>query len=568
MLDLLVQEEVYAAAAERFDVQVSDRDVRARIDELLGDDDPDEVFAQLAQQGIGRADVIENVRQQLVRREIAEAEGGAGALGEEALRARYEEVRESLAQVSFGYITVPDEATAQTVVAQLTADPAAYPAVAAQYAGAATIPALESRAPEELPGILAEGIAAAAPNTAFATPVPEAGGVVVTFVEGTVYPTFEEVRPQLEEEAAEVVEAAGNERIEAVREDLGVTVNPRYGPLDGGVVDILGDEDTALTPPPPSSRSGPVAETDRVPVVSVVPVSPHLPGLLGTAGWRAVTSGRPVVALPGAGASAAELRRHGVDVADVGAEAARDRPDDVVCLVTPEEVHLFPGAPAVARPVGAGLLDVVAVMDRLRSPGGCPWDAEQTHSSLRGYLLEEAHEAYDAIVDDDPAAMREELGDVLLQVAFHARVAAEAGAERRFDIDDVAGDLVAKLVRRHPHVFGDAGPRDVAAVEAGWEEIKKAEKQRTSPTEGSRGPSPRPRGERRSCGGPGVRGCARRSPRTSPTTAPRRWGASARRRHGRRAAWLGRRGRAPRGGPPVRGELDAEAAASSTGHPS
>ena len=67
-------------------------------------------------------------------------------------------------------------------------------------------------------------------------------------------------------------------------------------------------------------------------------------------------------------------------------------------------------------------------MDRLRSPGGCPWDAEQTHASLRGYLLEEAHEAYDAIVDDDPAAMREELGDVLLQVVFHARVAAEAAA--------------------------------------------------------------------------------------------------------------------------------------------
>ena len=123
-------------------------------------------------------------------------------------------------------------------------------------------------------------------------------------------------------------------------------------------------------------------------------------------------------------------------------------------------------------------------MDRLRSPGGCPWDAEQTHSSLRGYLLEEAHEAYDAIVDDDPVAMREELGDVLLQVVFHARVAAEAAPDRRFDIDDVAGDLVDKLVRRHPHVFGDAGPRDVAQVEAGWEEIKQAEKQRRSPTEG------------------------------------------------------------------------------------
>jgi peptidyl-prolyl cis-trans isomerase SurA len=158
--------------------------------------------------------------------------------------------------VSFGYLTVPDEATAATVVAQLNADPAAYPALAAQYPGAATIPELESRAPDELPAVLAEGIQAAAPNTAFATPVPEAGGVVVTFVEGIVYPPFEEVRPQLESEAAEAAEAAADERIQAVREDLGVTVNPRYGVLedgrlvagDGGVVDILGDEDEAAAP--------------------------------------------------------------------------------------------------------------------------------------------------------------------------------------------------------------------------------------------------------------------------------------------------------------------------------
>jgi len=221
-----------------------------------------------------------------------------------------------------------------------------------------------------------------------------------------------------------------------------------------------------------------------VPVVQVVPVSPHAPGLLSPAGWRAVTSGRPVLALPGAGASAEELRRSDVAVEDVDDVAARGPAEDVVCLAAPEELRLLAGVPVVERPEGARLLDVVAVMDRLRSPGGCPWDAEQTHSSLRGYLLEEAHEAYDAIVDDDADAMREELGDVLLQVVFHARVAAEAAPGRRFDVDDVAGDLVDKLVRRHPHVFGDAGPRDVAEVEAGWEEIKKAEKQRRSPTEG------------------------------------------------------------------------------------
>ncbi|SNS67204.1 XTP/dITP diphosphohydrolase [Geodermatophilus saharensis] len=214
----------------------------------------------------------------------------------------------------------------------------------------------------------------------------------------------------------------------------------------------------------------------------VVTVSPRLPGLLGQAGWAAL-EGRRVTALPGAAATAAALRTAGREVTDVDDAAGLD--GDVAVLAAPGES--VPGAEVVEgapEPPGARLLDVVAVMDRLRSPGGCPWDAEQTHSSLRGYLLEEAHEAYDAIVDDDPAAMREELGDVLLQVVFHARVAAEAGPDRRFDVDDVAGDLVDKLVRRHPHVFGNAGPRDVAGVEAGWEEIKQAEKQRRSPTEG------------------------------------------------------------------------------------
>jgi XTP/dITP diphosphohydrolase len=223
-----------------------------------------------------------------------------------------------------------------------------------------------------------------------------------------------------------------------------------------------------------------------VPVSVVVLVSSRLPGLLSAAGWRAISGGRPLVALPGAAATADALRAEGWTVTDLpDAAAAAGRDDDVVVLATPGEGP--DGADEVAgppEPAGARLLDVVAVMDRLRSPGGCPWDAEQTHASLRGYLLEEAHEAYDAIVDDDPVAMREELGDVLLQVVFHARVAAEAPPDRRFDVDAVAGDLVDKLVRRHPHVFGDAGPRDVAAVEAGWEEIKQAEKQRRSPTEG------------------------------------------------------------------------------------
>jgi len=215
--------------------------------------------------------------------------------------------------------------------------------------------------------------------------------------------------------------------------------------------------------------------------VQLVTTSPRLPGLLGPAGWHAVAAAGTVLALPGAAATAAVLRAGGHQVTDV--PDLQGAPDDAVVLLLADEVPR--GVPAVAgapEPAGVRLLDVVAVMDRLRSPGGCPWDAEQTHASLRGYLLEEAHEAYDAIVDEDLTGMREELGDVLLQVVFHARVAAEA--RQGFDVDDVAGDLVDKLVRRHPHVFGDAGPRDVAQVEQGWDEIKKAEKQRRSPTEG------------------------------------------------------------------------------------
>ena len=223
-----------------------------------------------------------------------------------------------------------------------------------------------------------------------------------------------------------------------------------------------------------------------MPVALAVVVHPALPGLFGPAAWRALSGDRPVVALPGTSAAADALRADGWAVDDVpDAAAAAARPDSVVALVSPGvEVDAGEVVDGTPVPPGARLLDVVRVMDVLRSPGGCPWDAEQTHASLRGYLLEEAHEAYDAIVDDDPAGMREELGDVLLQVVFHARVAAEGGPGRRFTVDDVAGDLVDKLVRRHPHVFGDAGPRDVAQVEEGWEEIKRAEKQRRSPTEG------------------------------------------------------------------------------------
>ncbi len=134
-------------------------------------------------------------------------------------------------------------------------------------------------------------------------------------------------------------------------------------------------------------------------------------------------------------------------------------------------------------PRGSRLLDVVAVMDRLRSPGGCPWDAEQTHASLVKYLLEEAYEVADSVGHGDRAALREELGDVLLQVVFHARIA-EEDPDQPWDIDDVADGLVHKLVRRHPHVFSDTEVRDADEVSANWDRIKAREKGRVSVTEG------------------------------------------------------------------------------------
>ena len=138
--------------------------------------------------------------------------------------------------------------------------------------------------------------------------------------------------------------------------------------------------------------------------------------------------------------------------------------------------------PEEPRTPGWALLEAVAVMDRLRSPGGCPWDAEQTHRSLAPYLLEEAYEAYQTLEDGDGEGLRDELGDVLLQVLFHARVASEDPAG--WDIDDVAAGLVAKLVRRHPHVFAGASVSGSADVEANWDAIKAVEQPSRSAADG------------------------------------------------------------------------------------
>ena len=125
---------------------------------------------------------------------------------------------------------------------------------------------------------------------------------------------------------------------------------------------------------------------------------------------------------------------------------------------------------------------LVQVMDQLRSPGGCPWDAEQTHESLARYLLEETYEALEAMDQGDLGSLREELGDLLLQVVFHARIAQES--EPTFSLDAIAQGVVDKLVRRHPHVFTDLVVTSTEELEANWAKIKEEEKQRESVTDG------------------------------------------------------------------------------------
>ena len=225
------------------------------------------------------------------------------------------------------------------------------------------------------------------------------------------------------------------------------------------------------------------------------------PGLLSHDAWDAITSSRlrlartlddPLAeaveeagfAVEGVGeVSPPELARRLVELAtrmpvvwlgssDGDPGLADAVASEVSRLDPPPDVELVVGSWDVQ---GGRLLDVVATMDRLRSPGGCPWDAEQTHESLAAYLVEEAHEVEHAIASGDRAHLAEELGDVLLQVVFHARVAEDA-LEGAFDIDTVAGLLVEKLVRRHPHVFSDGEATTPAEVEQAWERIKAEEK--------------------------------------------------------------------------------------------
>jgi XTP/dITP diphosphohydrolase len=212
----------------------------------------------------------------------------------------------------------------------------------------------------------------------------------------------------------------------------------------------------------------------------VIVTSPRVaPGLLSWPAWEALRSAAAVLAPPGHPQLPA-LDEAGIAyrvVEEPGAESPD--PDAVVaCLPWPgDDPPLPPGARLIhgsADLPGAHLIDLVATMDRLRVD--CPWDARQTHASLAPHLLEEPYEALEALESGDERAFREELGDVLLQVVFHARVAAERDDGTGYTIDDVADGIVAKLVRRHPHVFGDVTVSGADEVKRNWDEIKREEK--------------------------------------------------------------------------------------------
>jgi XTP/dITP diphosphohydrolase len=235
--------------------------------------------------------------------------------------------------------------------------------------------------------------------------------------------------------------------------------------------------------------------------------SPRLPaGLLTAAAWDVVRA-YPVYAAAES-EQAAVLRQSGVPVTVIDPDPERllaevsgtDR-EAVVWLAGPAGDQDFARSlglrltrsPDLAElelmygswdPPGARLLDAVAVMDRLASPGGDPWKRAQNHRTLAPYLLEEAYEAYDAIEAEDMAALREELGDVLLQIVLHARLAEELPDGAAWGIDDVAGGLVEKMVRRNPHVFAGAEVADIEEITDNWERIKKAEKSRDSVLDG------------------------------------------------------------------------------------
>jgi parvulin-like peptidyl-prolyl isomerase len=248
VLSLLVLERVYDAAAQQYHVAATDDEALQYLGQVVGASGVDQEFQQDAQQGFTRDDVLELLREQLLRLRIAGATGASDALSEESLRAQYQKDLAQYQQYTLGYVTVPDQPTADAVLAQLQAQPAAYPQIAAAFPGSNTLPQLTPYPTAKIPAF-GDQVAATPPGTGFTSPV-QGVGVVVTFVAAVTTAPFEQVRDQVEASVRDGVDTAGQQVVDGFRDFIGVTVNPRYGVVKdqlvvqdtGGVVDIL-DED-------------------------------------------------------------------------------------------------------------------------------------------------------------------------------------------------------------------------------------------------------------------------------------------------------------------------------------
>ena len=240
VLSALVQDEVHDAAAEQYGVEVSDAEVRDRLDLIFSGQDQEQAYASLAAQGISRQDAFAIIRQQLIRAEIAEEEGLDDPLSDDALQERYQQAMANPTSIALGYITVPDQRTADQVVATLNEDPSRYADLAGRFAGQFTLANPQEYAPDQIPGPLAQQATTAEPGTAFSVPVEETGGIVVGFVSPP--PSFEELKPQLQQQAEAEIDQKAQPLVDDVRDDLDVTVNPRYGDLqDDGTIDFSED---------------------------------------------------------------------------------------------------------------------------------------------------------------------------------------------------------------------------------------------------------------------------------------------------------------------------------------
>ncbi|MFI7016193.1 nucleoside triphosphate pyrophosphohydrolase [Streptomyces sp. NPDC050164] len=258
------------------------------------------------------------------------------------------------------------------------------------------------------------------------------------------------------------------------------------------------------TPGPEQAAPGTAAAAAPGRIVLLTTSHRVAPGLLSWPAWQALHAADQVLCADGAHPQLPYLREAGITV-DEASPTAQELLDACAGGRTLVVVATGEGEPAltdglarlagtgrVAMPElellpasydlpGARLLDLVQVMDRIRAE--CPWSSQQTHKGLAKYGIEEAYELVEAIEEGDRDELREELGDVLLQVVFHARIA-EEDPESPFSIDDVAAGIVAKLIHRHPHVFGDETATTPEEVKAHWLRTKAVEKQRTSITEG------------------------------------------------------------------------------------